>query len=756
MKRIVSILISLAMGLSCAVSFIGCSKNPDNSSSLIEDGASGDSDSSVIEVDLSKELDEYLPVAEMFTSNIENISVADIKNSEGDVLSLLFNGVTVGNIFKNFMQYGSDDSPIVIEINRYKDGKWRCGAKATEIDSDLNLIFEYQLFSGPLNIAQDHLEVVKDKHILDLLMESVFNTNFSIEKTLDMMEKQGESGTGAGTVSLPMMPGFDSLTENKAVYEFVKPLLLLTIGDFYEITLDYGASYIQNTYGTMDVDSYIKLYAYALAASGAGDFESLSALICDLINGTISAPVINGDLEVSQLIDEVLALVGIDNADLTALLKTSFAGTVSQPEFVGLNSVEIFVANVGRLLTLCNVDAAQVETIKNLLNDLLVNGEQGGVEINSNQKVAKLVEYLPVDESIKAVMKDQFGEMTIGELLSTPKAFCDKIDSVIAAIKESISNSTEEVSAEITAQVENFEALFAIIKKYVTAEDVTAFGLIELFTDLATVCNLILPADISGNTAMIFDVLGSLVQFFLPEGVTIGGAGAAIGALDFDSTVGQLGELVKQLLGDDESSAAMVDSFVALIQMFANGIFSELQFNYELTVVEVIDQVKSILTAFGVENEIATKILNKLSVWYAETLVIGMVDDTLNLEVDGIIEAAFGLIAYANIVTPEKLTVIENALTLLFCGTLGAPQINSIAMNMTVADFMEEIGGSEYLEKYPMLQNFADFTLGQLFYYNFGKNDQLDEVVVETLKELALALIGRIDGDTTTTMAIAA
>lgn len=749
MKRIVSILISLLMGLSCAVSFIGCTKQPGNNSSFIEDSTSDSSSSSTTE-DLSKELDEYLPAVEKLTSNIEDISVADIKNSEGDVLSLVFRGVTVGNIFKNIMQYSSQEGPVVINIDRYKDGKWRCGTKATEIDSDLNLIFEYQLFSGPLNISQERLELVRDQHILDLLMGSLLNTNFSIEKTLEMMEKQGDAETGSGTGSLPMMPDFGMLMENKAVYNFVKPLLLLTIGDFYDITVDFGVSYIQNTYGAMDVDSYIDLCAYALTMFVQGDFEAASKLMRDLINGTISSPVFNGDLAISQLIDDVLAIAGVNDAEVVDLLKTSIGGTVSQPELIILNDVETFVKNYGRILALGGIGQAQVDLIKNLLSDLLVDGEQG-IEINLNQKVAKIIADIPFDDEIKAVLVEQFGDMTIGELFATPKDYCDKINSVIAAVKKSVNNSAEEVSAEITDTINRLESLFGIIKKYVDAEDVTAFKLAEVCNDLMLACEAILPADYSGITDAVFLVMGQLYMELLPNyaEVTIAETGAAFAALDFDSTISQLGSFVKQIMGSDEAMTAQVDSVVTLIQMFADGTFAELQFNSELTVVGVINQVKAVLTAFGFENRYVSMMLDDLSSLYAETTVVGIVDDTLDIQVDDAISSVFYLVSYVCAGNPEQVAIIKAALTTLFDGTLAAPELSNDALSMTVSEFMTAVGASAYLEAGATLQKFADFTLGELFTYTFGENEQLDEVVVEVVKGALLSFIDQIKGETT-------
>ena len=112
MKKVVSILLSLVLSVTCSMTLIGCTNNGDSSSSPIDSSSPADSSPAP---SVPQKL-ELVSADEQLKNNLEDISLLDIKKSDGNYLPLLFKNISVGSIAKTLIDkkfVNSDNQPIV-------------------------------------------------------------------------------------------------------------------------------------------------------------------------------------------------------------------------------------------------------------------------------------------------------------------------------------------------------------------------------------------------------------------------------------------------------------------------------------------------------------------------------------------------------------------------------------------------------------------------------------------------------------------
>ena len=90
MKRLLSVVLSLLLCFTSAIYFVGCTKkNDDSSSSTGGEVVKPDDDDQ-----LSEQIDEFVPASQKIEQNARSLTMSDIKNANGNVMPLLFKGVT--------------------------------------------------------------------------------------------------------------------------------------------------------------------------------------------------------------------------------------------------------------------------------------------------------------------------------------------------------------------------------------------------------------------------------------------------------------------------------------------------------------------------------------------------------------------------------------------------------------------------------------------------------------------------------------
>lgn len=734
MKRLLSVVLSLLLCLTSAIYFVGCTKkNDDSSSSTGGEVVKPDDDEQ-----LSKQIDDFVPADQKLERNAKSLTMSDIKNANGDLMPLLFKGVTFGNLVKTALEQNSSESSFKFVLNRYKDGKWRCGTKATEIDSDLNVIFEYELFSGTLDMSERRLEIVGDKKIIDLFMESLLNTQFSIEKTLEKME--GQSGDGSFDMDMGIAMGivsaFPALTENKAVYELVKPLLLLSIRDFYGITVDNGKTYFVNTYTTMDADVYISLAFYlANKADTETDTANVEKLVCDLVGGTLANPQLNAELPVHQLLDDLFALCDAENnasmAALFAVLKSSLGGTIGNPELpVFTGTVEEFTATAEKLLALLGVNKDVSDVIVNVLGEVLTDGEQG-IEINSACKISTVIDSVVTDAELAAKLKEIFGDMTIGDLIAAGSDVVNKVDAAITAIGNAYAN----VKGALTE-------IWQIAKKYIDTEtDPVTINknvkVTEFLTDVRRIAELCMGEAFNDTAKAVFDKLIEKVGALYAD-TTLETFVETTNALNVNTVIAALGEVSK---AGNFVNEEVIDHVVGLVNDVLVGTVGNCNVNADTEISTVIADIKTILTDFLADSTVKTtvfEVLDQIDALYENSTLGTIVADTKVLPVDAIINAVGAIGAL-----PEEIKPVLALMSVVFDGTVANPMIDESVLNATVEEMLENFGIVGVADD-PVLGKLCGFTVGEwLDYLNGGENAEMDAAIGSITIEDIINALGR-------------
>lgn len=720
MKRLLSVVLSLLLCFTSAIYFVGCTKkNDDSSSSTGGEVVKPDDDDR-----LSEQIDEFVPASQKIEQNAKSLTMSDIKNANGNVMPLLFKGVTFGNLVKTAIEENSSEGSFKFILNRYKDGKWRCGTKATEIDSDLNVIFEYELFSGALDMSERRLEIVGDKKIIDLFMESLLNTQFSIEKTLEKME--GQSGDGSFDMDMGIAMGiisaFPALTENKAVYELVKPLLLLSVRDFYDITVDNGKTYFKNTYTAMDVDVYISLAFYLInKAEPEADTANIEKLLCDLVGGTVKNPQWNTELPVQQLLDDLAAVCNAENnagtAALFAVLKSSLGGTLGNPEYpVFTGTVKELTATAEKLLALLGVNKDISDVIVKVLGEVLIDGEQG-IEINSACKISDIIDKVVTDEELAAKLKEIFGDMTVGDLLAAGSEFINKVDAAITAIGNAYANVKETLTE-----------IWQIAKKYIDTEtDPVSLNknvkVTELCSDIRRVVELCAGTAFNETAKAVFDELEKQVGLLYAD-TTLKTLVETTKAFDVKIVVTAIGNVAKAGKVVNEE---VIDHVVGLVNDVLVGTIGNCKVNDDTEISTVIADIKSIVNDFLSEGAVKTtvfEVLDQIDALYGDSALGTVVADTKSLNIDAIINAIGSIGAL-----PEEVKPVLAMLGVIFDGTVVNPKVDENVRNSTVGEILENFGFVGVADD-PVLGKFCDFTVGELLdYLNGGENAEMDKAI---------------------------
>ena len=486
MKKVVSILLSLVLSVTCSMTLIGCTNNGDSSSSPIDSSSPADSSPAP---SVPQKL-ELVSADEQLKNNLEDISLLDIKKSDGNYLPLLFKNISVGSIAKTLIDkkfVNSDNQPIV-NLDLYDDGYWRSLDGGKTVDYSLNAIFNYVPYSGePLALTEADLALYGNKKIADLVFESVFGWNIKIEDMVKLSQMGGgntfaklDSSTDQVSGMTKMMVLMATITGDKDTFELVKPVLYMTVRDFYDITVDGGESFIKG-YTEKDIDTYIGFIASLFMTSAdevnLDTIAAVKRLASDILNGSLAAPVVNADLPVETLIDDISAIVNIyyrnEKVDsVVAILKQQIGGTISQPVINNDLTVESVSGLIKDVALVAGADKGITEATVALVNSLFkgsVGAPEVNLELTVNQLVANIQAVLDAvstkDPAVvettgyKAVvdtcksLSQNYGELTLADLIE------QGMQANIADLLEKLNNYLVGLYPQKTETINKFFAL---------------------------------------------------------------------------------------------------------------------------------------------------------------------------------------------------------------------------------------------------------------------------------------------------------
>lgn len=331
MKKVVSLLITLILCLSCSVAFVGCQNNVNSVDS------SGGQESSFPDPapDPAKEIAELESANVVLKRNAIDISILDWKESQGDVLKLLFKDITVGMAVKYLIDtydVGADGTPNT-ELNLYKDGYWKSFKDgALKFDEASNSIFNHVLFSGkPLDLTPAQLGLMKNNLVLDGVVTSLTGKKFSANS----LYEKSAGGSLSSVIGAIVASGVF-----KNTLDVVKPLTLMTVGEFNELITEGGGS-LGAKFMETDIDSYVSSVA-ELAIFTLKDPDAIKKvnavkdLICGALDGPINNVTANTDMPMTDFIDDVYRIVKGSEKDefldlAVATAKKYIGGTISAP-----------------------------------------------------------------------------------------------------------------------------------------------------------------------------------------------------------------------------------------------------------------------------------------------------------------------------------------------------------------------------------------------------------------------------------------
>lgn len=372
MKKVVSLLITLILCLSCSVAFVGCQNN-DNS----VDGSGGQE--SVFpepEPDPAKEIEELDSADTVLKRNAIDISLLDWKESQGNVLKLLFKDITVGMAVKYFIDtydVGTDGTPNT-ELNLYKDGYWKSLKDgALKFDEASNSIFNHVLFSGePLALTSAQLGLMKNNLVLDGVVTSLTGKKFSANS---LYEKK----TGGAYPSI-----IDTIVASgvlKNTLDVARPLALMTVGEFNELITEGGAP-LEAKFMGIDIDSYVssvaELSVFVLKDPAViKKINAVKDFVCDAFDGPISNVTVNKDMPTTDFIDDIYGLVkGTEKDEFLDLAVTTakkyIGGTISAPtQSFGQMKISDVTALLAAGLKKNGVSETDADSIKKYVDNIV-------------------------------------------------------------------------------------------------------------------------------------------------------------------------------------------------------------------------------------------------------------------------------------------------------------------------------------------------------------------------------------------------
>ncbi len=106
----------------------------------------------------------------------------------------------------------------------------------------------------------------------------------------------------------------------------------------------------------------------------------------------------------------------------------------------------------------------------------------------------------------------------------------------------------------------------------------------------------------------------------------------------------------------------------------------------DLYVARVIEYVESVTNAFGLKSEILDTIYTELKDLYKDAQIRYFVDETLNLDIDETIMSLATIVKSFKAVGDDKVDAITNLATMLLKGTVGKPEIDKDVIIVELAD----------------------------------------------------------------------
>ena len=544
-KKIIIIVLSVLATAGVAVgvaALAGAFDSPDSSpqSSLSTSSSSLKEPDPIVEVQRGV-------ASEVLSANFETLTLKDAYLvAEGDfsIAGKLTDGVVVGDLinealssFVKFYYYSND-----IWYVKNKDGN------LVPFNKVNNAIFNYQIGAGePLALSELDLITTGDKTVMENI-EIIFK---------DVIEEEIDLGQGDSSISnmiLSMLPS--------GLADSAKIFTQMTVRDLYNIT-DGDYSYITNYLESTNVDVVVNAIFDIIELATDEKYEDLKKIACDLIDGTIANPKINGAISVDDLI-----------FDLFEIYKDGQEDKQVKREIEKWRDyfIEIFDGTLENFII--EDDADFVPLIKLLI-------EEAGVEVDSSQELA---------EKIVAIITSS------NSLLKDLKAH---IDGANNNLEESLTNSIVdlfEVDKNNLQAMTFIEDLSHLVVHYYALDNIEAFGEKHKDLTLAEIDGYLSSAITEISKALGYDISVDLSNVTVGNVYDIVEKVFAEVGITFDEVISAIDDLIEN---GAEQGKELFKELIAKVEDY-------LKENKDLTIGELLGDV-------DIDEEIANTTLGEIS-----------------------------------------------------------------------------------------------------------------------------------------------
>jgi len=650
MKRIVSLLIIFIMSFSLSLTFVGCKKNDDSSSA-----DSPASDTSPAEPTII----EFVPIEEQILNNISDLSLNDVKNSDSNFPALVLKDVSVGRLVKAVVENNTNSAgEPYFTLDYYSDGLWKAAGGTRVADVATNAIFNYVPFSGePLGLTEAQLALVSDQKVANLIIKSVFGVNVRVEDFFSAKSYSGimQSSVKAGG-AFNVISALATIAGNEDLSELAKPIVLMTVGEFYTLTTDNGASLIAS-YMAKDVDVYIGAAAELISANFKNNANAVAAVkdlgnLCkNLVNGTLSAPEFV-DADFADVCGKAVAIlydfIGVPvSEEVVALITGCAVGTIKSPSF-DFSDIEIssLTAILSQKLKKEGADETAVNEFITCVNGL-VGGTLSKIVVNESYSIAQLCELILKAATVSDIPVEKVQPV---------------VDFVNKYFSGTVENPVVDKDADLVEFIRELAELIGLKSDYISALTENVGGTIGTpdFKGKTTICDFV---------NAILQSIEEKASERLPEGAK------------YNSAINEaLKGLVADLYGDTE-----IDDFVSatkelklsdVCNAIRKAIYSVI-FGENLTEETTVPEIEAIFSFLNraVGGTVGSPIFHASSVGIEETLTV------LKVLNDGFM-------------SNDKAKAVIDAVILFakdtFTGNIGNPEVNmDAALSDIVMDFID-------------------------------------------------------------------
>lgn len=718
MKRFFSLLLTLALCITCSAAFIGCNSDetssPEQSSSVKEDVPPVNEPTIV----------QLTPADDQLAENLEKISVYDLKTADGNYAKLLFKGISLGNVTKTLLDtYWVIGGEPAITVNLYSDGSWRSLEDGANKFNDVtNAIFNYELFSGSgLGLNKAQLDLYGNRKVADLMIAALLGQKISIESLLG-----GQGG---------MVPS-QSLAAYEDTLELLKPVLYITVAELDDLSLN-GPTALVAKYGEIGAANYIGACCELIKSTATEETEVRDrvlaevksqvhalygeAAIKDIVLTTKALKIDDVIGAVNSVILEAGAPADLSNA-VTVLLQTVFDGTVEAPMVDSAVTIHMLIS--------------AVQDISNNLvkNDVLTAIYGGLLELYGREALAKdfvsatmaLNVHDVIDFAAEVVVAaDNNAETTVNEIVAYVKTLVS--GTIGAPVFSSETVTTSEVIAAIKAKTDAYVTNGALTEAYA---QLTRLYEGKLFKDIVADTQALgaeTVIDAVGAVVKAAEVLDNgQVDAILAFAKTLFGGGSE--ASQTAMTVSDLAENVKALINAFAPNAVVNEIYTQIVALYDETSLADFaKTSKELKIEDIVDAFGKVLIAANAADE--------NTVTAATNLLKGVLTGTVatpgiepNIPVSTLITGVAGLLNAAGSNVPES--VVEMLTN--FFGNATLSTVGDEVKSKTLGEVDEELfGGAFFGEDYEELKA---ITVGQFIeYFNGGENAVLDELL-KTIK----------------------